>query len=615
MEQRIIKEAPAPFAKNTVPEVSSKDILHRLLDRRYVMGDINTSDKNPNSDGLLWITDGKQHPVGKIEVQLKTLPIKSKAPKYSCTRPFLSYCESSALPVILIVVDRISNKAYWRHIDINTILEASKKLKGKTVTIGIPLENCIDGVHTAYIDAWTYLVTQNRDKVWNYDTLQQQKEKIASDLRELESKLQNPTNFPLEDLKEIHEFLDHYNYILDREFKFVKTILYPDYWKIGIGIIKLTNDTVNFVLYPVEFKKEQTLVKLVRHSDYSINDLMKGNILMIADWSRKKLQNPVVCSYGLLKDKVLKIFEKNNFPIPDSFIANEYLISFIDRHHGFLGFSKGQEAYLLVELSNMLFEVLPMYIATSRHFADCVEEYNHNIDRETKVSGTQYNSEEIGESRRKLDNGFVPKVKVTIISERYNIELVKYYIHWLSKNGENYTKRQFSLSQFESSQSGNNLWYNCSKMFLFQNLCLFFENIYRLYKLYLEHYFPTIGYRLEIVAGAEFTTINLLHFDEIQNKRPFLEIYTLRPAKYEKGNVYTFLAEDARHPIDREAFLLNRKFDCVFNNKSYEIISLQFWPLEFMFSASPSYTFIKERLLQELRSYFSEVNTPPTKGL
>jgi hypothetical protein len=179
-------------------------------------------------------------------------------------------------------------------------------------------------------------------------------------------------------LKYIHDFLDKFNYILDVEFASIKEILYPNYWKIGIGITRYEISDMRYYLYPIEYKKEQTLIKEVvfdKNADI-MQELFNCNMLYFAvSGDNYEMRNfPLQTAYKGLEDSILGAISKYNFPIADDFIAHEYIISFIDRNHVYLDMDSNLKFYSLRELRYKLFVVLPMLAANSSNFADWVVE-------------------------------------------------------------------------------------------------------------------------------------------------------------------------------------------------------------------------------------------------
>lgn len=94
-KERIFNAKPAVFPANNTEEQNSVIKLLDILDKSRIKPEATFMDKYPNTDGYITITDVKQYPIGKCEIQIKTLPdINLVKPHYQCTLPFLSHCEA-----------------------------------------------------------------------------------------------------------------------------------------------------------------------------------------------------------------------------------------------------------------------------------------------------------------------------------------------------------------------------------------------------------------------------------------------------------------------------------------------------------------------------------------
>jgi len=127
---KIFDSKPAKFPNNNTEEYNSVIKLLDILDKNQIKPDPKLIDKFPNTDGECSITDKEQFPIGKVEIQIKTLSdAELKSPKYQCDLPFLSHCETSLLPVILIPVNAKHELAYWLHMDREILEDLGKILK------------------------------------------------------------------------------------------------------------------------------------------------------------------------------------------------------------------------------------------------------------------------------------------------------------------------------------------------------------------------------------------------------------------------------------------------------------------------------------------------------
>ncbi|HTB52335.1 MAG TPA: DUF4365 domain-containing protein [Ferruginibacter sp.] len=609
--KNLINAPSTPYAKTAKAELDSRKIFLHLIDSQFIRGEISQNDKTPATDGILEIIDDNQRLIGKIEIQLKTLNPKSyKSLSFQCKDSFLASCENATLPVILIVVNRTEQKVYWRHIDSDTLVEVSKKLVGKkSCTIKISPENSIGNGNTNYITQWGQKAKDTRDKVWNFDILEKQYFEIEKELELVNSKLKKPISLSVESLREINEFIDCYNDILNREFRSIKEIIYPNYWKIGIGIISYQIYNVVFILFPIKYTDDQILIKEIQGEDLPLLEegFSQGTVLLRSFMkSKDKIKDtPSQYAYELLESNILRIAGKQNLPIPDEFIAHEYLVSFIDKNAGYLDMDSQLDSYLLNELKDKICSILPMVGATSHGYADWVTEHDDDIDGYSHWKyPSSYHQKHIADCIIKINEGFVPKVKVRITSQLYNIDLINYYINFLENKGITETKRQYKKNQI-NRLIGSLTWNGFTKEALWNNIKLVFQDFNHLYNLYLKTHFKHIEHTLKLSSINEHTTIIYVFYFNETHRHPQLSAYRLNPKILEKGEIIYLLAEDPNNPIDSKKFAIS-DYKCFYNNKEYEIVHIKNIPLEFLFTFSPTYSLINEKLTEKLRGFFKE---------
>lgn len=606
-EKKFVKK-PAGYPKTSATEQTVKDIFNYLLDRVYIKGDLRTLDKVPNSDGILEITDEEQFPIGKIDVQLKTLQVKNYSkPCYQVEDSLLAYCDRSILPVILVVVNKKDKKAYWKHFDRKTLIEVSNKIKGKSVSIPIPIENCIDSSNNSYIEKWTTIVSNLIDKVQGYDDILDEKYSLIQSLEKLQTKLESPTNLPLQVLKEVHEFIDIYNYILDREFTFVKNYLYPNYWKIGIGVFQHDIRGLNYILYPIEFQKNQTLVKSVKKEDYKniFLDMLEGSVLSLSDRTDLLGKNLSAFAYKELEDKILKTVESYTFILPDEFAANEYLISFINTFHKYLDFDPLADSYSIKEFKLRLFNVLPLLELENRNYNDEILEDWINIDNRQRISNLHKHQEKIAEFATKVGSENIPRVRIHLSSKLYSFKAIKSYVYWLEKSGIETINRVYIKAK-EDSEFSLYIWHKWSKEDLWKNYQLVSNNFNRLYELCLNEYFPNIKEYLKDHKASENTLVSILHYKESNSvdSIPYVETYYLRPPSTKVGEQYFYYNEDEQLPINREDFFLKSNCDVEISEDKYQILKMQARKLDFICKASPINELLKSTLKSKLEIFF-----------
>jgi len=610
-QRKIIEGKPAPYPKNSTPEAKGMAIFLYRINKDRIKGMPRYMDKYPNSDGMLEITDHEQMFLGKVDSQFKTIPSKSyHRPTIQCSRSFLVYCQRSIIPVILFGINIKDELIYWRHIDIDTLNEVADNIKGNSIALTLPPDNCIDGKEIRYIEEWVNISNQVYNKISNYDALQENYEKIKIEAERTKQYFQNPIRLSTKALKEIHNYVDVVNYILDFEFKVVKEIVYPNVWKIGIGIIYYSGSLVRYVSYPVMFNSDQILVKETKlNKDTFFTDMTEGKILEVVNLdSRNKIaQIPKQYAYEQLEPTIMRVIGKTNFPINSVYIANEYITAFIDNYHAYLDFNISENEYSLKELKQKLFEILPVMVANSYSFSDHVTEHNHDIDSYDKFRNSDVHKKLLEGNKIQWEQGFVPKVKVKIVSYKYNIDLVIYYIKILEKHGKENTTRPYLKNQY-LNPCGWQLWQGWNKPILKANTEKFFDNFIDSYQQFVDQNFQNLKHQLNFFEDADIV-FAIFRFDDSFKERANLEFYPCKSAKKIEKKIIFLSQDDPQNPIDRLAFGLNGMTNTNYNGMNLEILRMWNCLLDFMFSYSPTYTFINNLIERKLEGFFRKKRT------
>ena len=106
---------PKPYSNTGAAEQEALAVFRSLIDHRYIKDDIRGRDKFPNIDGIIEVVNDQRVTIAKLEVQIKK--IGDTQTKYSCPSSLVSYSKSSTtLTVLLICVDAVNKRAFWKHI-------------------------------------------------------------------------------------------------------------------------------------------------------------------------------------------------------------------------------------------------------------------------------------------------------------------------------------------------------------------------------------------------------------------------------------------------------------------------------------------------------------------
>lgn len=235
---------PAPYSNTDSAEETAVVILRNLLDPNRVKADIRTRDKYPNIDGTIELVDQENRPFGKFDIQVRKIGDGQKA--YSCPTSLVGYSEVSTLPVILACVDVSLRKVYWRHIT-PTMPEYKKDQESFTIRFNETSDSITsDGI---YIHKWSEIIFDFRKRITDFPKLQKE---IANRL--------TVKNIDPNDKRLFQYYIDTINSLLDDDFLTIKKILFPDVWKLGVGIFDSSEQWVSFQLYKIPYEEPAPLV-------------------------------------------------------------------------------------------------------------------------------------------------------------------------------------------------------------------------------------------------------------------------------------------------------------------------------------------------------------------
>ena len=237
---------PKPYSPTDSAEQDSKTVLESLIDSRLVKTDIRTRDTTPNIDGTIELVDENIKPIGKFDIQLRSIPKGQTS--FSCETSLPSYSKVSTLPLLLICVDSAHKCAYWKHINPH-MPELRGKEEQKSFTIHFSKASDNIDQTGIYINKWIEIVR-------NYQKCIEQYPIVGSELaKKLDLKDLEPAEREL-----FQRFIDTINNLLDNDFIAVKELIFPGVWKLGVGIISSDQHHIQYQIYRIPYKEPSPLV-------------------------------------------------------------------------------------------------------------------------------------------------------------------------------------------------------------------------------------------------------------------------------------------------------------------------------------------------------------------
>lgn len=604
--EKLFDGEAAAYPPNSDSEAKSKHLLMDLLDSSFVRGELRIMDKYPNADGILDVTDSDGYIKGKIDVQLKTLPKQYRNnPTYYCEKKFLVYCQDSTLPVILIVVDQHNRKAYWQHMNYELLVDIKSKMTEKGYSLPMPLQNCIDGTSQTYIGQWTQICKSVQEKVAGYDTLKAEHEQVATQLALIEQKFEPITLEPTQ-IREIQEFLDRYNYLLDSEFRFVKQALYPRYWKIGLGIMRYGAEECSFLVYPVPYGSNEPLIRQVKPG--SIKDVGRefalGNILRTHSYSTTNpvRQTPERLAYDLLQSDFEYIIKRVQFELPDDFMANEYIHGFATKFATLFQLEARAESYDLQELRELVVEVLPLLLELKLNIGEGLTRITHDIDSHKDLRPHPNHEKFLADAKARLATGYQAKVEIVPTSELFHLDLLLFYFDHLLQQGNTRSRSVYDPNTRKQSNGGF-VWQSWNNEVLALNLDILVQNLKRVYQLLVERHFPGMVKELDLFANGNLI-LYCLSFEHTIGYGPQLEYYIMQSRAKQPTEVRFCI--DTDRPFTRESLIYNKGWTIRINRRVYDLRVSGGEKLAFMFEPLPMHSFTRHLLQEKLAAIIKE---------
>ncbi|HEX8022234.1 DUF4365 domain-containing protein [Mucilaginibacter sp.] len=601
---------PASFTSTTPSEERSADILQYCLDRNFIKGNIKTTDKYPNSDGLLTITDAQNMPLGMIDIQLKTLQTAHiKNPRYQCERSQFAYAEQNLLPFILIVADQINEVAYWLHLDDKTCQTYKEKGKGKTVMVPIPSTNLISKKNKNYISEWTQIIGDRIDRIQLYPQVQEQLKSLQLQLGKLGKYFQPAYSLEGQDIREIHQFLDHYNSMLDREFKAIKDILFYGCWKISIGIIEYKKASSRFILFPQSYYTNAPLIRELKKDDtIKPEDLFEDGISVIVSSNQtNSIKNePKKTALNLLRGDIKKFIGKTNLAVDNAFLAHEYLASFINTFQAYLGISKEWDDLEIQRLHDLLFIIMPVVAEQTTNYAAGVQYDITNIDHFADMHEKPYFLQRISKAEESIEKKCVPNVYVSLTSVKFDFNLLIYFMDRLKISGINRIKKVYP-GKYYIGGSGIMALKNLEKSILEESAELFFKHFKDAYGKMVDQHFPLLKDDLGLFAENDLLIFSLFKAGQ-QGHKPCLLFQRLK-ARGLADKKLLFFKNEFDSPILQAEIYEQKKRTLTYEGVTYDLQVNGTTPLDFLFTKTPTYTLLNEILKERIQSYITKEYT------
>ncbi len=599
--KKIIPTEPASYSSTITPEIEAIACLINILDLNQIVPDIKTNDKFPNIDGYVEFITADV----KLEVQVKKLIKKKEKISYQSELSFLSYCERSVSPVLLIAVDIDLKRAYWMHIDRNFIEKLAPNIKGKTVSIEFDPKQIISSDKKDYIEQWRSIHEKYLEKLLNYERVE--KELIEANFRN--SELSKITSVALgeEDpnYREIHIYLDYLNGLLDKEFAIVKDVLYRNFWKIGLAIGTYEDKNVSYILYPIYYSTNDVQIKRITKENENLIQLNALNYIGHNNDNPIR-HRPLQYAYERLQDNVNILLENDSLWFINNYLADEFIINFISHNYRQLGLDKEKENYTLEELEK----------AISLFYGLWLEETGIQVrDNEPalRIDISAFNLQMFdkdfdrisAKARTRFNKGEVPKLRFILYSREFNINYLRKVINFKKDRKLFAIERPFTLKE-KINKNVYWKWESYSAENFLKNIEFFFKNLCETYNGFINSFFPILKDELSFYAGFDKLVINLRHGEKNEILIEYYYLKVTDNAKVENEIRIYFYPLTAESPISRDNWFEAAQNGILMDSVNYKSIRTSWTAPDFMYAENPMHTYLVQELKERFQSFFDK---------
>ena len=325
---------------NGVKEERSVLFIRTLLLGR-TKNNIDIGTTQSNIDGYIELLDSSNRISGKMTVQVKTVSKRDEGlNKYPCPTSLFAYAETTTDNVFLLAVDHSQDKVLYKHISPKLLKENRDKEQQETITLHFSQNEELrkDNIETVLKD-WLS-VCSSRVYCLTHG------EAILEENCELKSYLLNmpkmATDLRPHDIQEIQNFIDTYNKSLESDFRYIKSILFPNVWKRGIAVYTYSDSSLEYSLYNVNVG--ELVAPIVKMPKCSIFEIKHDHDYASFSCTENKLkENPNLYSISIIKRHVEDFIKKRKIiPLDESFLI-EYIHEFIEANWRHLHLKKYSE--------------------------------------------------------------------------------------------------------------------------------------------------------------------------------------------------------------------------------------------------------------------------------
>ena len=333
-------KAKVSIDSNGVKEERSVLFIQTLLLGR-TKNNIDKGTTQSNIDGYIELLDSSNRINGKITVQVKTVSQKDEGHnRFPCPTSLFAYAETTTDNVFLLAVDHSQDKVLYKYISPKLLDENRDKEQQETITLHFkPNEELRKDNIEAVLKDWLSICSSRVYCLTHGEAILEENSELKSYLLNMPKMA---TDLRPCDIQEIQNFIDSYNKLLESDFRYIKSILFPNVWKRGIAIYTYSDSSLEYSLYNVNLG--ELVAPIVQMPKCSIFEVKHEHDYVSFSCAENKLkENPNLYSVSIIKKHVEDFIKKQKIIPSDEIFLVEYIHEFIETNWRHLQLKKYSE--------------------------------------------------------------------------------------------------------------------------------------------------------------------------------------------------------------------------------------------------------------------------------
>ena len=568
---------PAAYPSTDTPEQEAIATLLNLLHHNLIKADLKSRDKQPNTDGTLEIVDDNRRPIGKLDVQVRKIPVSHQY--YDCESSLVGYSKVTNNPFVLICVDTKKKIAFWKHLS-SSMPEYKESQKYFRIHFIDPTDTIDMQGH--YVARWIDITKEYQNRLAEYPLLRNQ---ISNELF--------VSTVSKEDRILAQDYIDSVNYLLDNELSGFKALLFPNVWKLGFAFLYSDSDRIKYQIFRIPKGSPAPLV--IKQKDTPLFEpVFSRNSLFESSVPRNFISDPQKAGRKFVFERVQALVIERGLPIFGRQLSEDVIVGFIDEYSRLLALQPYQAQYSLAAIhfgmEEYLFDLCARFIWTKLKKSDFVKPFD--------LDSLQLFFGKIDPKTLKMPP---QPIRFSLTSKNVPIKAAYTALDYLIAQGIDQVGRNFANPDYKTSDKGNWIWSGYS-----------YEDEIKSVRYILEN---CVGQYSEFVMGNRFGFINSPYLD---NETAIIFVYesshsseiAIGPilTEYQLKNGFTKLPKVTvlfKDDVGTTDYIDSSKFpDIIYRGEHYTARKAPSGTASFFFMSTPFLRMIYRMLIYDLQDAF-----------